>query len=86
MFKLAITLMRETMAAGDTPDGKSIVFTSNRDGNYEIYVMSLSVRQPLRITHNPERDDYPAWHPDGDIAYVAEEAGRFDIHLINPAE
>ncbi|MFM2096775.1 MAG: WD40-like Beta Propeller Repeat, partial [Planctomycetota bacterium] len=35
-----------------------------------------------RLTANPERDDYPAWHPNGrQIVYVAERNGKHDLYL-----
>jgi len=48
-----------------SPDGKRIVFTSNRDGNYEIYMMSADGSSVRRVTNHPEKDDYATWHPDG---------------------
>jgi len=72
---------RQDIRPAVSKDGARIAFTSNRDGNYELYVMDLVGRALERITSNPERDDFPAWHPDGRLAWVAEESGRFDIHL-----
>ena len=43
------------------PDGRRIAFTSHRDGNAE---MNADGTSPRRLTRNPDRDDYPAWHPD----------------------
>jgi TolB protein len=66
-----------------SPDGKRLAFTSNRDGNYEIYLVNADGSGLRRLTHNPERDDYPAWHPDGrHLAVVSERAGRFDLYLV----
>ena len=42
-----------------------IAFTSNRDGNNEIYVMDGDGRNQRRITVNSARDGLPAWSPDG---------------------
>jgi TolB protein len=37
-----------------------------------------------RLTHNPERDDYPAWHPNGRrIAYVSERDGKHDLYILD---
>ena len=45
-----------------SPDSKSIVFVSHRDGNYEIYVMNADgVRQVRRLTKDGSDDTDPAW-------------------------
>jgi len=77
---------RQDIRPAVSQDGGRVAFTSNRDGNYELYVMQLASRTLQRITSNPERDDFAAWHPDGRLAWVAEEAGRFDIHLNRVAD
>jgi len=46
-----------------SPDGRRIAFATNRDGNYEIYVMDADGTHPLRLTNDPGRDDTPAWRP-----------------------
>ena len=49
-----------------------IAFTSDRDGNREIYVMNNDGTGQVRLTTNPVRDDYPAWSPDGrQIAFLS---------------
>lgn len=42
-----------------------IVFTSNRDGNEEIYVMNDDGTNQMNLTNNPAFDWYPNWSPDG---------------------
>ncbi|MCA1637379.1 MAG: hypothetical protein LC768_03425, partial [Acidobacteria bacterium] len=42
-------------------DGSRIAFTSNRDGNYEIYVMNLNGSNLARLTNNVAYDDKPSW-------------------------
>jgi TolB protein len=65
-----------------SPDGKRIAFTSNRDGNYEIYTCGADGKGLKRLTEHPERDDYAAWHPDGKrIVTVSERNGKFDLYL-----
>ena len=48
-----------------SPDGKSIVFTSFRDGDAEIYVMDADGKNPRRITHHKGYDGGPFFSPDG---------------------
>ena len=49
-----------------SPDGKRIVFSSNRDGKPEIYTMSADASgSPVRLTFNQQEDAAPTWSPDG---------------------
>jgi Tol biopolymer transport system component len=43
----------------------TIVFTSRRDGDLEIYSMDASGQNQTRLTDNPGYDQGPAWSPDG---------------------
>ena len=44
-----------------SPDGERIVFTSDRDGNAEIYVMDADGGNPQNLTNNRHDDVSPAW-------------------------
>ena len=49
-----------------------IVFSSDRDGNWEIYVMDANGESQKRLTHHPFFDIQPVWSPDGTrIAFVS---------------
>lgn len=48
-----------------SPDGTKIAFTSERDGNNEIYIMNADGTEQLRVTNSPEDEHFPAWSPDG---------------------
>src|SRR5581483_3282273 len=48
-----------------SPDGKKIVFTSNRDGLPEIYVLNLDGGGVRRLTFNSTEELAPSWSPDG---------------------
>ena len=73
-----------------SPDGKRIVFVSNRDGHvhaihgwstYEIYVMDADGGNPQRLTNDPRDDKYPSWSPDGNrIAFSARDRDKAE-HL-----
>src|SRR3954469_12267449 len=52
-----------------SPDGKRIVFMSDRDGDIEIYAMNADGSSPQRLTHSPGRDAHPEWSPDGTKIY-----------------
>jgi TolB protein len=63
-----------------SPDGKTIVFTSVRDGDLEIYTMRADGGDVRRLTQEPGYDGGPFFSPDGTrIVYrreaPADEAG-----------
>jgi Tol biopolymer transport system component len=69
-----------------SPDGSRIAFTSNRDGNSEIYLMNPDGSDVVRLTDNPASDKEPAWSPDGSmIAFSSDRNGSFDIFVMGVA-
>ena len=49
-----------------SPDGKRIVFTSNRDGNVELYEIGVDGRNERRLTRTPRADEErPRYSGDG---------------------
>ncbi|MCC6905903.1 MAG: PD40 domain-containing protein [Anaerolineae bacterium] len=52
--------------------GDRLAFASNRDGDYEIFLMDVDGSNLLQLTANGVEDFDPAWSPGGDqIAYVS---------------
>lgn len=70
-----------------SPDGKRIAFTSDRDGNPEIYVMNADGSGQVRLTNNPNVDQSPTWSPDGSrIAFTSSRdlgGSVFAIYTMN---
>jgi len=54
-----------------SPDGRSIAFTGNYDGNSDIYVMPVGGGLPTRLTHHPDVDRMIDWYPDGESILIA---------------
>jgi len=60
-----------------------IVFQSDRDGDWEIYVLHLDTGELLQLTRNTFADEYPVWSPDGSqIAFKSNRNGNFDIFVM----
>ncbi len=67
-----------------TPDaGGKILFTSDRSGSFQIYVMNADGTDQRRLTHGGDNDFSPAWSPDGTrIAFSSNRASAgFDDKL-----
>ena len=54
-----------------------ITFTSDRDGNWEIYVMDTDGGNPQNLTNDPSDDRDPSWSPDGErIVFYSNRDGH----------
>jgi TolB protein len=62
-----------------------IAFMSDREGNWEVYVMNADGSGLLRLTETPANDGLPAWSPDGTyLAFVSDRDGAWAIWAIRP--
>ena len=70
-----------------SPNGKRIVFRSNRDGNSDIYKMNADRTKRtrvVRLTTNPSDDEDPIFSPDGKrIVFESDRDGDSDIYKMN---
>jgi Tol biopolymer transport system component len=54
-----------------SPDGERVVFTSDRGGNWDLWVGRVAGSPPAPITNSPEVERQPVWSPDGTrVAFV----------------
>jgi serine/threonine protein kinase/Tol biopolymer transport system component len=69
-----------------SPDGRTLVFASNRVGTFEIWIADADGRNPMRLTNfnkNPGAGS-PRWSPDGNrIAFDRRINENTDIYVIN---
>ena len=60
-----------------------LAFSSNRDGNPEIYVVDLAGGSPVRLTQNNANDWLPDWSPDGTkIVFTSFRTGSYDLWVM----
>jgi Tol biopolymer transport system component len=65
------------------PTDEWIVFTSDRDGNQEIYRMEPDGSNQANLTNNPGNDFYAAGEPGGTrVAFTSDRDGNLDIFLM----
>ena len=67
-----------------SPDGRKIVFVSERDGNFEVYVMNADGSGQQSLTRHPGHDSAPSWSSDGrKIAFTTKRDGNFEVYVMN---
>ena len=65
---------------GWSPDGKYLVYTAQRNDNFDIYRIPSKGGKEKRLTYSPALDDGPEYSPDGKyIYYNTVESGSMEI-------
>jgi Tol biopolymer transport system component/DNA-binding winged helix-turn-helix (wHTH) protein len=85
MTRLVSSSQQEDMAEF-SPNGKKIVFDSNRSGSFEVWVSDSDGKNLLRLTifGGPFVTGSPHWSPDGKfIAFDSRPRGLSDIFVIS---
>ena len=60
-----------------SPDGATLAFSGNYDGNTDIYIMPVAGGLPQRITHHGAPDRVIDWYPDGKAILFATTMTSF---------
>src|SRR5439155_19045044 len=65
-----------------SPDGKTVAFTAEYDGNVYAYTIPTDGGEPVRLTWHPADDQVAEWYPDGKSILIrsrrASPIQRFD--------
>ena len=68
-----------------SPDGRQVVFESDREGSQQLYIMNSDGSGVRRISGADGRYSTPVWSPRGDyIAFTKQTSGRFLIGVMRP--
>jgi Tol biopolymer transport system component len=69
------------------PATRPIAFTSDRSGNYDLWLMEADGSDAVQLTASPEAEVMPSWSPDGArLAFASAvdlETTRADVCVIN---
>lgn len=78
-----VALQGAAVLAQDPNEPGLIVFSSNRTGNYEIYVLDPQTGLMTQLTNAPGDDIEPQWSPNGEfIAFVSDRDGDFEVYVM----
>ena len=79
---VCLVIMLVTFLSFSQTSQAQIAFVSDRDWNYEIYVMDSSGNDLRRLTNHPAYDGQPSWSPDGrQIAFVSERDLNYEVYV-----
>ena len=66
-----------------SPDGSMIAFDTDRDGDWNIYVMNADGTNVRRVTSSRFRDRAPSWSPAGtSLVFQSNRNGSLDLYSI----
>jgi serine/threonine-protein kinase len=70
-----------------SPDGRTIAFNSDRDGEMNIWLRDIAAGTDRRLTAGPGGDYQPQWSPDGrTLVFFSARAGGIDIWSVSVAD
>jgi Tol biopolymer transport system component len=73
-------------SAALSPDGKTVLFSSNRSGNSDIWSVAVSGGEPVPFAASPLADDTPLFSPDGSqVLFRSTRGGSSDLWVIGAA-
>jgi hypothetical protein len=79
-----VTSSEQDFAPALSPEGQQIAFMSQRDGNWEVYLINVDGSGLKRLTNDPAMDGLPTWSPDGRaIAYASNSGGEWAIWALS---
>jgi TolB protein len=80
-----ITRLGPSYWHGWSPDGKTLAYCAERNGEYDIYTIPVGGGEEARLTTAPGLDDGPEYSPDGRFIYFnSERSGTMQIWRMRP--
>src|SRR5262245_53470636 len=82
--KMVISSTYQDLSPQYSPDGRKIVFSSDRAGGFEIWVCNSDGEHPIQLTNLDAHTGTPRWSPDGkSIVFDSRRDGNADIYIIS---
>ena len=84
-FSFFLIALYFSPAFAEPPSSPKILFTSARDGNYEVYIMNPDGSGQVNLTQHGANDLSAVWAPTGEkILFISDRGGMRDLYLMNP--
>jgi Tol biopolymer transport system component/DNA-binding winged helix-turn-helix (wHTH) protein len=64
------------------PNGQTIAYSSDRDGNFDIWSQPIGDVQPVRLTSSPAHDWQPSWSQDGALVAFRSESDGGGVFVV----
>lgn len=64
-----------------SPDGQTVAFSANYDGNYDIYTLPIKGGIPKRLTYHPYPDRMLDYSPDGRVIFASYRTNQMETRF-----
>jgi TolB protein len=80
-----VTARSPSYLHGWSPDGRALVYTGERGGEFDIYKIAVEGGEEVRLTDAKALDDGPEYSPDGRFIYFnSTRSGRMQLWRMRP--
>ena len=74
----------DDMAAEWSPDGQQLIYQSNRNGNWDIFLYDFVLDTTIQLTYDSTNEQNPKWHPVGSqLVYDSDKDADQFLYLLN---
>lgn len=83
-FKLLTQDKADSFRALWSPGSDRLAYTSNKGGNYDVWIISLKEGKERQLTRDPAYDGEPTWSLDGqEIAFISTRSGAKELWVMS---
>ena len=69
-----------------SPDGKQLTFNTDRDGNFEVYIINSDGSGPRNVSNSPSTEGLADWSPNGKrLVLYSDRSGNKEVYILDLA-